>query len=103
MDSEHLGKRKQNAFWHFKIFGTLVITFFYSALKRINRHNIREKQAAQRTDCRGKCRKSTCIFFCCPKICPFPLTWANNLQQQRNTSFKNHLKIKQESLQCIIL
>lgn len=34
MDSEHREKkRNQNAFWHFKIFGTLVITLFLQSIK----------------------------------------------------------------------
>jgi len=58
-------RRNQNASWHFKIFGTLVITFFfYSPLKKTNGHNIRgKKQAAHPIDCRERLEKAQAFFF----------------------------------------
>jgi hypothetical protein len=54
MDSEHRGKRNQNTFWHFNIFGTVVITFFRVLLKRINSHNIREKTGSSHNRLQGQ-------------------------------------------------
>lgn len=119
VDSEHREKEEnQNAFWHFKIFGTLVITFFFF-LQSIKENKLtqyqRKKQAAQTTDCRGRLEKAQAFFslffmvfffffflFLTYKMCPFALTWANSLQQQRNTSFTIHFKIKQGSFLCIV-
>lgn len=59
-------RRNQNVSWHFKIFGTLVITFFfYSPLKKINGHNIREKKnpGGSSNRLQREVRKSSSIFF----------------------------------------
>lgn len=61
-------KGKQNAFWRFKIFGTLVITFVvvvYSPLKRMNQVTQCWRRGGVRTtDPQGEVRKSSSMFFC---------------------------------------